>query len=155
MNTARKTSLNKIVAAMLIVALLMAATIGSAFAAPRGDLSTAAGVLGEDPDPGPVPGFIYVYGIDFKIGSDVVFAATRVLDQSNHPVKGALVSAVWTFPEGSVMKLQGQTNSQGFVYFIVEKATGENKMEIEDVQLPGINFNASASQLSGTVNVGK
>jgi len=156
MHTLRKTNVWKALLAMLLVALLFLVAISTA-AASGGGLASAAADPGPDPgiDPGVARPYVFVPEIRFAVTDDAVQGAVRVLDQSNRPVAGALVTARWTFPNGKTLKLLAETHEDGYADFLVEKFAGKNQLDVLDVQFGSIPFLAGNSQLTGTIIVDK
>lgn len=151
----KSASLLKYFLFILMAALVVGLSAGDALAARSGYTTPDPGPLPEpDPDPGFLKPYTRVSSIDFKV-DDSVYAAVKVVDQSGNTVPGASVAISWTYPDGSQAKLDGTTGKSGIALFELTKVTGEHKIDIVDVTFKDVPFNASVSQLSGSVTVGE
>lgn len=88
--------------------------------------------------PPPPPDMIRVEEIQMTGDRRSVTARVLVLDDQDQPVEGALVEATWTYPNGDHLKVSGETVSDGFATFRINKAKrGNYYFSINNVSLDG------------------
>jgi hypothetical protein len=91
--------------------------------------------------------------IIMRVWRSRVIATVTVKNDLGSRVRGAIVSATWTLPDGSTVAVTGTTNSYGEATFEVKKSPGVFVFAIDDITLDGYVFDVDNSVLSGEIEV--
>ncbi len=87
-------------------------------------------------------------------GQRQVTALVRVQDDRGLAASGATVSAAWSLPDGSILRVEDVASSAGYAYFeILDAGRGTYTLNIDDVVLAEHRFDAANSTLSATIAV--
>lgn len=87
-------------------------------------------------------------------GRRQVQAYVKVQDEQNQSVRGANVSAYWTYPDGRTQFVEDATSSTGNAYFEINNVPrGAYTLTIDDVVLEGYTFDRDNSVLNESLYV--
>ncbi|MDX1435968.1 MAG: hypothetical protein R3335_04100 [Anaerolineales bacterium] len=106
-----------------------------------------------EPTEPPSGDLLRVADISMASSSRNVRATVRIVDQTGAPVADALVSIVWTLPDGSTVPLTNATRPSGRANFSVGHSPGLHTITVTDVSLAGYSFDAGGSQLTASIFV--
>lgn len=85
-------------------------------------------------------------------GTTTVTGDVSVIDQNGDAVRGALVSATWTLPDGSTSAATAYTNRKGEATFSASDGSGDYTLTVGNVTLAGYTFDAANSTLTATLS---
>jgi hypothetical protein len=102
--------------------------------------------------PPPPPGYMRVVAIHMSVDRRSVYANVLVLDEDDNPVEGAVVYTEITGYQKGPLYLYGPTDSDGYVYFEINKAhRGDYRLNISNVVKEGYVFDYDISIVLGTI----
>jgi hypothetical protein len=85
-------------------------------------------------------------------GKRTVTGQVLVRDQTAYGAAGAIVTATWTFPDGTSRQVTDDTTDDGWAWFQLTGAKGGYyTLTVNDVSLDGYRFDLENSVLSGTL----
>jgi hypothetical protein len=107
------------------------------------------------PEPTQPPGndLVRVAEIIMAYNSRNIRASVRVEDQNGISIGGALVSAVWTLPDGTPVSLAAATRPNGRATFSEVHKSGLHTFTVNDISIDGYSFDPDNSQLTETILV--
>ena len=94
---------------------------------------------------------IYLSATKVK-GNRTVDGFVLVRDQTGYGAEGAIVTATWTFPDGTTRRVVDDTTDDGWAWFqLTGVKGGYYTLTVDDVALDGHRFDVDSSVLSGTI----